>query len=130
MKKFKKILTAAVAAAITLTATSMAASAMTISEPGTNAYFHFVFGYAEMENTRNTSRYASAKVEIKNKFTDTLVKSKSDKKIIGLNGTVYANIDDDKYEDGTFKSICSGSIYSGGSPSSPIEWAPSIPVIV
>lgn len=109
----------------------MAASAFTVypESDDVKARFHFTFGYAEMENLKNTTRYASAKVEIKNMYTGTTIKSKSTADRIGLNGKVPVIIDDsDNYRDGTFISICSGSIYYAGSPNSPIDWAPECPV--
>lgn len=125
MKKFKNILTAAIAAAITLTATGMTASAFTTSEPDAEARFHFNFGYAEMENRKDFIRHASAKAEIVNRYTGTSMKTKSGAGKIGFGESVPAIISNyDDYRNDTFKTLCSGIIHSAGSPYSTIDWDP------
>ena len=123
MKKFKKILTAAVAAAITtsaITTTSMAAPASYFATGG-DARLNYDRAYAEMVNNRNANRYTYVKLVVKSKITGEEVKSGTNSDVLGLNESI--GLDFYWLTGNSYESICSGSIYSSGSTNSPLDWS-------
>lgn len=126
MKKFKKILTAAITAAITLTATGVAASAKSLENTTAKAKFYYTYGNAQMQNLDNTTRRVSARVGIVNKLTNVTVEADTDFDAVGYKGTAIANVPG--YKSIPFKSVCSGLIRSGTSEYSPKDWEPEFDV--
>lgn len=126
MKKFKKILTAAIAAAITLTATGAVASAKLITNSDAKAQFYYHYGSAQMQNLDHETRFVSARVGIVNIYTNVTVESDTKFDSVGYMGSKTAEVSGSKCL--PFKSECSGLIRSGASDHSPIDWNPKIDV--
>lgn len=125
MKKFKKIFMAAIAGAIAIsTASAVSATGVAADdfkfEQGPNAEFGYKFGYADMINLSNASRYGSARVEIKNRKTNASVEARTQAGMLGLYDCVVVSFVN--YSEITFMSECSGSIHSHGAEQSPVDW--------
>lgn len=120
MKKFKKILTAAIAAAIALTATGVAASAYQ-SKTGGNAEFRWGSGFSQMFNRENSTRYASARVEVWDTYYNELENVHTDARAVSLDKYAISNVG--SYSAMRYTSYCSGNIRADGTANSPIEWS-------
>lgn len=123
MAKAKKfiigVLTAGLMATTVCFTTNASTNSINLEVPGDNAYFKWGAGFAQVLNTRDQSRWASASVQKVNRRTGQTVDSDSDGHRIDYYEIVEAKVSDPSITDYFY--VCEGKIYMGGSPNSPTE---------